>query len=417
MLQESMKNEVPDHASLADTELLAEVHRLAGNERHATAQLIAALGELDARRLYLGEGCSSLFTWCTQVLHLSEHAAYGRIEAARAAQKWPVILDMLADGSLHLTAVALLRRHLTVENHLELLAAARHRTKREVEEIIAALQPQPAVPSTVRKLPEPKTPSPVASPFLNPLMPEVPSSPPASAVHSGAFTPTAAGRTEVKPLAPERYKVQFTVSRETHQLLREAQDLLRHRLPSGDIGRIFERALTRLVEELRRTRHAAVDRPRAAQPASSRTRDVPAAVQRAVWARDGGRCAFVGAAGRCTERGFLEYHHVVPFADGGETTVENLELRCRAHNGYEAERWFGVREEDLVRETTVPFGVTWLSASTESLKSVAPGCPASFFESDPLACFARRTPAVDICDYLATRGSPPGGRKGAGVAE
>ena len=351
-----MTNEVSDHASLADTELLAEVHRLAGNERHATAQLIAALGELDARRLYLGEGCSSLFTWCTQVLHLSEHAAYGRIEAARAARKWPVVLPMLADGSLHLTAVALLGRHLSVENHLELLAAARHKTKREVEEIVAALRPRPAVPSTVRKLPEPKTLPPVPSAFPNALSPSAPSCPQPAAVHSRAFTTTKAGRTEVKPLAPELYKVEFTVSREMHQLLSEAQNLLRHRIPNGDVGRIFERALTRLVEELRRTRHAAVDRPRAAQPGSSRTRSVPAAVQRAVWARDEGRCAFVGGAGRCTERGFLEYHHVVPFADGGETTVENLELRCRAHNGYEAERWFGVREEDLVRESTVPYG-------------------------------------------------------------
>jgi hypothetical protein len=196
MLQESMTNELTDHAALADRELLAEVHRLAGNEREATVQLIAALGELDARRLYLGEGCSSLFTYCTQVLHLSEHAAYGRIEAARAARKWPVVLDMLADGSLHLTAVALLRRHLTVDNHLELLAAARHRTKREVEEIIAALQPQPAVPSTVRKLPVPKTPSPAASPSPNPLMPATSSSPQVAAARSGAFTPTAAGRTE-----------------------------------------------------------------------------------------------------------------------------------------------------------------------------------------------------------------------------
>ena len=52
----------------------------------ATARLVAALGELDARRLYLGEGYSSLFTYCTQVMRLSEHAAYGRIEAARAAR-------------------------------------------------------------------------------------------------------------------------------------------------------------------------------------------------------------------------------------------------------------------------------------------------------------------------------------------
>lgn len=82
--------------ALSDSQLLVEVRRLVGTERQATARLIVALGELDARRLYLGEGCSSLFTCCTQVLHLSEHAAYGRIEAARAARKWPVVQELLA---------------------------------------------------------------------------------------------------------------------------------------------------------------------------------------------------------------------------------------------------------------------------------------------------------------------------------
>ena len=125
-----MRNERLNHATLPDPDLLLEVRRLAVQERKAKAQLIAVLGELDARRLYLAEGCSSLFTYCTQVLHLSEHAAYGRIEAARAARKWPVVLELLADGSLHLTAVALLSRHLTTENHQSLLAAARHKSKR-----------------------------------------------------------------------------------------------------------------------------------------------------------------------------------------------------------------------------------------------------------------------------------------------
>jgi hypothetical protein len=60
-----------------------------------------------------------------------------------------------------------------------------------------------------------------------------------------------------------------------------------------------------------------------------------------VWARDANQCAFVGAEGRCQERAFLELHHVVPFADGGATSVENLQLRCRAHNAYEAAEWFG----------------------------------------------------------------------------
>jgi hypothetical protein len=73
-------------------------------------------------------------------------------------------------------------------------------------------------------------------------------------------------------------------------------------------------------------------------------------VKREVWARDGGQCTFVGAAGRCTERGFVEYHHLIPFADGGETDVSNLQLRCRAHNAFEERRWSRPGEQDLVRE-------------------------------------------------------------------
>jgi hypothetical protein len=362
MLKGSMTNELTANARLSDAELLDEIKRLTANERQATAHLIAALAELDARRLYLGEGCSSLFTYCTRVLHLSEHAAYLRIEAARAARKWPAVLALLAEGALHLTAIGLLAPHLTADTVERTLAAARHKSKREVEEIVAALRPQPVVPSSVRKLPVAPSHPTATPPLVNPLSHE-----------GGALRrPTAPGHQsaksaygkqkhadEVKPLAPDRYKVQFTVSREAHQMLREAQDLLRHRIPDGDVGAIFERAVMLLVTELHKTRHAAVDRPRATSP-SSTGRHVSASVKRAVWERDQGQCAFVGAIGRCTERGFLEYHHRVPFADGGATTQDNLELRCRAHNAYGAELWFGTQEDagTQVRETSVTF-MTW----------------------------------------------------------
>ena len=95
-------------------------------------------------------------------------------------------------------------------------------------------------------------------------------------------------------------------------------------------------------------------RPRSSRDARQRARHVPAAVKRAVWERDGGQCAFVGHDGRCRERGFLEIHHVVPFAAGGETVVDNLQLRCRAHNAYEAEEVFGPMR---VRETYTPSGL------------------------------------------------------------
>jgi hypothetical protein len=163
----------------------------------------------------------------------------------------------------------------------------------------------------------------------------------------------------VQPLAPERYRVQFTMSREMHDTFRRVQELMRHRVPDGDPAVIFDRALTLLANQLEREKCAAAAKPRHDDPdaqattgRSGRNRYVPAAVRRSVWARDEGRCAFVGTHGRCTERGFLELHHVEPFAAGGETTAANLQLRCRAHNAYEATLYFG---PPVVREAAAAY--------------------------------------------------------------
>jgi len=166
---------------------------------------------------------------------------------------------------------------------------------------------------------------------------------------SAASTVPRGSRPVIAPLAPERYKVQFTVSRETYDKLRRAQDLLRHTIANGDPAVVFDRALTLLLDALSKTKLAATDHPRAGRTLSPASRHIPAGVKRQVWKRDEGRCAFVGTNGRCKETAFLEYHHVVPYAAGGEAVVENVELRCRAHNAYEAEQYFGaplfVRED------------------------------------------------------------------------
>src|SRR5436309_1168271 len=143
-------------ARLSDCHLLDEVKRLAARERDVTAELIAHLAEIEERGLHHAAGFGSMFEYCREVLRLSEHAAYGRIEAARAARRFPAILEMLADGSLNLTTVGLIGRHLTRDNYREVLSAAKSRTRREVEELVARIHPQPDVPSLIRKLPTSK---------------------------------------------------------------------------------------------------------------------------------------------------------------------------------------------------------------------------------------------------------------------
>jgi 5-methylcytosine-specific restriction endonuclease McrA len=287
-----MNEQLRFFAALSDARLLAEVDRLAATQRTVNASLIASLAELDARKLYLGLGFSSLHTYCTQHLHLSEAAAYNRIEAARTARRFPVVLDLLASGDVTMTTVALLSKYLTEENHLELLDAARHKTKRQVQAQVAELDPRPDLDSLV------------------------------------------------VPLGNGRYRIEITVADETYRDLRRLQDLMRHTIPTGDPAPIVSRALSHLRAHVERQKLAEVRRPRRATGAS-RTRHVPAAITREVWKRDEAQCAFVGSAGRCPERSFLEVHHLTPFAAGGPTTVDNLQLRCRAHNQYEAEQYFG----------------------------------------------------------------------------
>ena len=323
-------------ARLSDHDLLAQVKGLAQRERQATVALIVHLAELDERRLYLAEGYPSLFKYCTDVLHLSEHATYNRIETTRAVRQFPVLLEHLAAGWVTLFAVRLLAPHLTPENHRDVLALACHKSKREIEELIARLRPRPPVPDMIRKLPAPThagNKAPLQGGAQDALrtsrdddtheimLAVAPPAMPAPAIPPGP----PARRSSVSPLAPERYKVQFTASAEFHAKLREAQALLRHQIPDGDLEKIFDRVLEALLADLRKQKLAATERPRenrsqasGTEPTSSpSSRHIPAAVRRTVWARDGGRCAFVSTNGRrCAEEGFLEFHHVVPYASG-----------------------------------------------------------------------------------------------------
>ena len=144
-------------------------------------------------------------------------------------------------------------------------------------------------------------------------------------------------------------------------------------IPSGDVAAIFDRALSELIEAHSRRKMAVVRTPAkvravtvGARPVVAGSRHVAAQVRRGAWIRDGGRCAFVGASGRrCNERALLEYHHVVPYAIGGKATIANIQLRCRAHNGFEADLFFGTdrrnRGADGVAERPQKYAVLRVS--------------------------------------------------------
>jgi len=140
----------------------------------------------------------------------------------------------------------------------------------------------------------------------------------------------------------ERYFLQVTISKGTHDELRRAQALLSHSISDGDVDQVLHRALELLNRQLEKTKFGAKACRGVSRRSSGRARHIPAHVRRAVWERDGQRCTFVSASGhRCNASRYLEFDHVNPVARGGVATVDGIRLRCRTHNQFEAEQVFG----------------------------------------------------------------------------
>ena len=331
-------------AHLSDGTLLRDLAALVARDRASTTEL-----QVDARRLYLPAGYPTMYAWCVGELNLAEEVALKRIRAARAARQFPAIFAAVADGRLHVSAVVQLAPYLTVETADDLLTASAHRSKSEIEELLAQRFPRPDLPTRLEAIGPPLSPihsgnsldlDPVKAALPAPIEPSAPGRIDLSAP---ARIEAPVPRPRVQPLAPERFGVQFTIEQSTRDLLRDVQSLLGHRVPAGDVAAVFHVALESLKRDLEKGKFAATDKPRPRQHCSSRNpRHIPADVKRAVWERDKGRCTFVSDTGRrCDAPGDLEFDHVDPVARGGAATVGRMRLLCRAHNQYEAERTFG----------------------------------------------------------------------------
>ena len=242
----------------------------------------------------------------------------------------------------------LLAPHLTEETADELLASASRRTKSEVERLLADRFPRPDLPVVVLALVSSSS----RAPHVQHAPGRVPDNPEthleaqlethAEAQLASPAIETPAPRPRLTPLAPQRFALQVTVSQDTHDKLRQAQALLSHTVPAGDVAQVLARALDALIRELEKRKFAATQRPQRRQRPSKGERHIPAAVKRTVWERDQGQCTYVSESGRrCASRTLLEFDHTDEVARGGQATVDRMRLRCRAHNQYAAEGRFG----------------------------------------------------------------------------
>jgi 5-methylcytosine-specific restriction endonuclease McrA len=352
---------------LSDPMLLQSAAVNAGHERSATTDLLADLAEIDARKLYLPAGYPSMFAFCVGELRLSEDAAYKRIAVARAARRFPRIFEAVARGRLHLTAITLLSPYLTEDTAASLLEAAADKTKAEIEHLLAERFPKSDLLAWVAEMP--------ASGSAVQLAPERVEGP-QRVVESGPGIPQLApervvDRSRVTPLSSRSFALQVTLDQSAHDKLRHLQALLSHQIPSGEIARVVERAFDLAIAELEKRKLAATAKPRRrADRSSVNPRHIPAHVRRAVWERDGGQCTFVSESGRrCEARKPLEFDHTHEVARGGESTVDNLRLRCRAHNQYTAERTFG---SEFVRHKRIAAAEGRAAAHARSAPATTP---------------------------------------------
>jgi len=346
-------------AELPDAQLEAGLKRLAGVERKVLALLLIHLAEFDERRLYADRGQPSLFAYCIHVLGYSEQAAYKRIQAARAARKYPPLLQHLWDGQLHLAAIVVLAPHLRQDNLQSLLTAARGKSMHELELLAAGLAPKPDAADMLRALPATQAHNNVPTETL-------PTSSPVDSSRGGA--PQAAAEVARSCGSPSPLEELEVLSNESlfrfsggtvlrAKYLRARGLLLRGKSKSA-IELVFEAALDRLLDKIDPDRRHGLRLARPKRPGASRkgsacdsvsksprprSRAVSQVLRDAVWHRDGGRCTFVGPQeNRCAATTYLEIDHIKPYALGGSSDdLANLRLLCRAHNQLLSRRFFG----------------------------------------------------------------------------
>jgi hypothetical protein len=371
---------------LSDPALLGAVRHHVQTGLKSLVDLLRCLQEVEQRQLHLNQGFSSLFAYCCS-LGFSENESWRRVAVARLSRRCPLILDALENGRVHLTGLSMLYTFGKAHPNADLIAwlgRIENKSKKEIEIILARQTPgaNPPRPPVLRplmlsggakqknKADEGQATKPLFQLTSAGGLPMHGAGHGADAkTGAGAGAPAAAAAAAADHVAtaadPEPKEEAGTVFFELRACLDAAakadldtvQNLLRHRLPHGDLNDVLKLVLREAAERLQAKKACALKKVSsqedktepAGQPAAQspkqekpRTRPIPRAVRRTVYARDGGRCTWKSSAGQvCGATAFLEYNHIKAFALGGLHTVDNINLLCRAHNQLEGVALFG----------------------------------------------------------------------------
>jgi len=293
-------NSLDDLRVLSDEDVVSALDDLARRDRQVSAAIVTHLVIVRERAIHLDLGYSSIVDYCVERLGCSKDVAYKRGAAVKVAMVHPEVLSWLADGTMTLCGLVALAPH---RDDAKLVARARGKSKRQIQELVATEHPDPN---------------------WNRI------------------------QCRVRPVAEGISKIEMTVPNELVAQIEEVLDLDSHIDPSRDVVALLGRAIDTYVTRRKRERFAVTDRPRAG--ADRPTERVPAAAVRAAYEESGGQCQYVSPDGRrCTARAFLETDHVVPRARGGGH--DQIRILCDAHNQRAAELVLGQAHMEAARDS------------------------------------------------------------------
>jgi|GEM_PF-596775 len=282
-------------------------------------ELLLVLQDISAKKLFIDWGYSSLYDYCRQALKLSEAQAYNFVAVSRQCLKIPALQKAIQSEQINLSRAKRILPVLDVENAAQWIEKAATMDQRQLEREVAA---------------------------ENPVLIERPS---------------------LKPSSATRFTLHTGVSEEIHTDIENALEILSRSSKTSledAVGLAFKVLLDKIAP-LRKTARqrkrkesaslavtstaaeaksqgaaaneiAVQESPPVPSPSPvSNKRYIPAEMKRRIYRRDGGQCRHLNPDGqRCSQRSFLDIHHIHPLSEGGATTLDNLVTVCSGHHAH-----------------------------------------------------------------------------------
>ncbi len=313
--------------SLSNFELHQSTVSGAEQERSRTINVLWHLRENERRMLYAEMGYRDLKEYCVKELKYSEGSAWRRISAMKLLKEVPEAEAKIQSGGLNLTQVVMAQAHFrevkaTLPEKMEVLREIENQTGKITERVLAERKPEDWIeaPKEMEK-----------------------------AKRGGGL------------------EITLVLDEELQKDLEEIQTLLGK--PSSKLE-LLKLMTKQTLESLRRkqehsrkiqanevqnsSRHMhsneGLNSSRKAQPLRSKgaakSRYIPAEIRRKIQIRDQYRCQYQDptTGKQCEAKLHLQIEHRQPFAKGGLSNPENLQLLCANHNRFRAIQQFGEKK-------------------------------------------------------------------------